>query len=280
MKSVALIVVAGVAAGAFAQPMDGVPTIFLEAPAPNWGAPMNVAYHAGFNQYYSGGGGFPENSGYVYDSGGNLIQNGTLVVDLRALNYNSNTGNLEAVTFAAQGGGGNNGLHTIGLDGGGQYDGTSNIELGAMPGLFGNQTVPSYDPANDVFYSSESGNSAINVVSRATGNLNSSFNVDLSGGRANGTNTIGYDPDEGWIIVADAAADQVHVFDTSGTFIGTSNIPQDIGAAWGFGYTNGQVFVFDGARGGWQGYDIGAVPAPASLALLGLGGLVATRRRR
>ena len=280
MKTIVLTAFAGMAASALAQPIDGVPTIFLEAPTQNWGAPMNVAFDTANNQYYSGGGGFSSNSAMVYDAAGNLLQDASVPIDLRSFYYNPNTADLEAITFAAQGGGGNAGLHSIGLDGGGLYDGTTNIELGAVPGLIDSQTVPGYNAGADVLYSGAAGNSQVNVVSRASGSLNSSFNLDLSGGRANGTNTIGYDANEGWIIVADSNADQIHVFDTSGNFIGTSNIPQDIGGNWGFGYTNGQAFVFDNTRGGWQGYDIGAVPAPASLALLGLGGLVATRRRR
>ncbi len=258
MRKLVLIAAAGTAAIASAQPIDGVPTIFLDAPTQNWGAPMNVAYHPGFDQYYAGGGGFASNTGNVYDAAGNLLLDGTIVVDLRSLNYNPNTGDLEVATFAANGGGNNRGLLSIGLDGGGLYDGTANLELVSLPGLIDGQTVPGYDPANDVFYSGASGNSQVNVVRRSDGSLDSTFNLDLSGGRLNGTNTIGYDPDNDWIIVGDAANDQVHVFDTSGNFIGTSNIPGDIPATWGFGYTNGQVFAFDAALGGWQGFRIKA----------------------
>lgn len=280
MKKIVLIWATTVIASASAQPIDGVPTIFLEAPDPEWGAPMAVAYHPDFDQYYTGGGGLESNSAYVYDSAGNLLQHGAIDLDVRALYYNRNTHNLEAVTFVAQSGGKNAGLYSIGLDGDGRYDGKDNRELATLPGLFNWQTVPGYDPANDVFYSSTERESIVHVVDRADGELNSSFVLALNDDRINSTEAIGYDPNEQWIMVGDAIHDQVHVFDTSGSFIGTSNIPGEMPTTWGFAYANAQVFAYDHVRGGWQGYDIGAVPAPASLALLGLAGLVATRRRR
>ena len=259
--------------------IDGVRTIFLDAPQQNWGQPMNVAYDPNFGQYYSGGGGFTENSGFVYDSAGNLIQDSSVVVDLRAFYHNPNTGLLEAVTFDARGGGSNRGLRAIGLDGSGFYDGTSSPLLSSMPGLIDSQTMPAYNPNANVLYSASFG-SQMNVVDRANGNLLSTVALDLGGGRSNTSYALGYDPNEDWVIVADNNLDEVHVFDSAGAFLGSAAIDIDMTNPYGFGYANGQVFVWDAARVGWQGYTIGAVPAPGVLAILALGPIGLRRRRR
>ena len=257
MKKFGLVVATGLVAGATAQPIDGVRTIFLDSPTQNWGAPMNVAYHPGFDQYYTGGGGFGTNSGAVFDGAGNLVQDSDVVVDLRALNYNANTGELEAATYNAVNGGADYGLYSIGLDGSGHYDATSAELLASVPGLIDSQTMPAYNPDADVFYSGSNGNPNVNVADRSDGSFISSFSLDLNG-RNNSTYAVGYDPDNGWIIIADTGLDQLHVFDTSGNHLGSSNLDMDIAGGYGFGYTNGQAFVWDQSRTGWQGYRIKA----------------------
>lgn len=244
---------------ASAQPLeDAKRTVFLQAAGTNWGQPMNVAWNPVNEVYYGGGGGFTPNDATVWDANGVELQFGDTVIDLRSWYWNSNINGLEAVSYDAQNGGrAQDAIWELEIDGDGLLTGGSTELLPNAPGLFDSQTMPAYSSSENVWYSSTNGGSNVNVVDRADGSLIRSFGLDMSG-RTNSSYGIGYDEDEGWVLIIDAVSDQVHAFDTDGNFIGSSNLDFDYTNLYGFGYANKQVFAWDAGRAGWQGYDIGA----------------------
>lgn len=245
-------------------------TILLPGPA----AESSVAYHPGFDQYYASDIGNPNLPAYVFDNTGALIQTQDPInIDVRAWNYNPSTDMLEVVTYNAVGGGSGYGLIEAQIDGSGFLTGGTSTILATMPGNDGTQTMPAYDPINDRFFSREdSGN--VNIVNRADGSLIGTITLDLATAGAGAITyaAIGYDPSEEWLIVTDATNDTAVIFDTAGNYVGTSALDVNVDSNYRMGYTNHQLFVFDSAQGGYQGYDIGAgiapetVPVPANAA--------------
>lgn len=256
---------------------DGVPTIFLERGPGTGSTPMSVAYHPLFSYYYASNGGNPSFAAWVYDAAGNRIQDlGALGIDARGWNYNPNTGLLEVVAF------GTGGLWEAQVDGSGLLTGVANPLLGSMPGNNGSQTMPAYDPVNDLFYSRNQ-DGLVHRVSRTDGSFIDSFSLDLAAAGVTGGDltsyAIGYDPAFELLIVADATNDRALVFDTAGAFIGASNLAMNVPTGFRMGYANGQIFVFDDSSNGWQGFEV-LIPGPGALALLAVAGLGGRRRRR
>lgn len=262
---------------------NGVPTIYLERGAGSQ-TPMNIAYHPGFDYYYGSNGGNPGYPGWVWNSSGTRIQDLAAVnIDVRSWYYNPNTGQLEVLSYNAMGGGAQRGLIAPGVDGSGLLTGGTTTLMASVPGLISAQTMPAYDPNGDLFYSRDANNATVNVASRATGAFVSSFNLDLASAGVTGGDltdyAMGYDPAFNLLIVTDDPNNRALVFDTNGAYIGASALNVDVPSNYRVGYANGQLFVFDTLRNGWQGYTI-LVPGPGAAALLGLAGLAGRRRRR
>jgi len=216
---------------------------------------MNVAYHPGFEQYYASNGGNPTFGAWVYNKdGGPPIQNTVANIDVRAWNYNPSEDQLEVCSYNAKGGGGANGLIKPGLDGDGLLTGETTVLLASVPGLISTQTMPAYDPGNDVLYSRDRA-ATVNVAERSDGSFVRSF--ELSGAPTLTSYAIGYDEAAKLIIVTTTSGNRALAYDTDGNPAGEWNLDIAVLSSYGMGYTNGQLFAFDSARNGWQGYDLG-----------------------
>jgi hypothetical protein len=259
-------------------PANASRTIFL--PNPPGSAESSVAYHPGFDQYYTSGIGTTGRPGFVYDSTGTLIHTeDPLNIDVRAINFNPNTGLLEVVTFNAVTGGVGRGLIEAELDGSGLYTGGTATLLASMPGNDGNQTMPAYDPARDRFYSRASSNT-VNIVARSDGSLLGTITLDFAtAGVASATFfALGFAPSQDWLIVTDSADNTAVIFDLNGDHVGTSALDVSVPVEYAMGFANGQLFVQTGE--GYQGFDIGAgatsTSPPAAIPTIGTYGLIFT----
>jgi len=243
-----------------------VRTIFLDAGSHSFSVPSTVTYNPTFDQYYASYTGFTGVPAFVFGAtGGSPVQTRMpLNIDPRAWNFNPNAGLLEVVTFSAVTGGAGQGLIEARVDATGMLTGATSTLLPSMPGNDGSQTAPAYDAVRDLFYS-RSSSSTVNVVRRSDGSLAGTIVLDFT---TAGISTVLDDgivfvPEPRWLGVLDDASDSVAFFDLLGKFVGTTALDIMIDStARRPGYTNGQLFVFDGARNGWQGYrvvDIGCV---------------------
>ncbi len=256
-------------------PANAARTILLSGTT---GAQSSVAYHAGFDQYYSAGIGTTSQPGYVSDSSGNLLQTQTpLNIDVRSINFNPNTGLMEVVTFNAVSGGVDRGLIEAQLDGSGLYTGGTATLLASMPGNVGSQSMPAYDPVRDRFYSRGAGN-IVNIVARSDGSLLGTITLDFgaAGGVSATSEVLGFSSTNDRFVVTDSVNDTAVIFDLNGDYLGTSALDVTVPTSYGVGVANDQLFV--ATPSGYQGFDIGLSSSGEATAIptLGVYGLILT----
>jgi hypothetical protein len=258
------------------EPADATPqgtpnpatrTIFLDTDGTGVSVASPVAYDPSFNLYYASGTGNTSTTGFVFDSAGGVPSSTVqpLNIDPRSWVFNANTAQLEVVSFSAVSGGTDRGLIQPGVDASGNLTGATMQLLASMPGLNGSQTAPAYDAVDDVFYSRANSN-GVNVVDRADGSLNGTIALDFTGAGISSVPDDGivYVPSADLLGVVDTATDLAVFFNTDGTFASASQLDIDVtSGSRRPGFANGQLFVFDDSRGGWQGFDL-ALGGPAA----------------
>lgn len=248
-----------ISSGALAAPLNpAVRTIYLD-PNHNFSVASSVAYHPGFDQYYTSDTGNSSYPGFVFSNlGGAAVQTLTpLGIDARSWFYNANTAQLELSSYNACCTG--VGIVAPTVDAGGLLTGAHPVVLAApVSGLPSSQSAPSYNPTLDVLYARVSGDN-VNVVKRSDGTLDSTIVLDFAsaGGLSASGEVVVYISEENALGVLDTNADDLVVFDLSGAYLGRVNLDIDVTSASSRpGYTNGQLFVFDASRSGWQGYQV------------------------
>ncbi len=253
---------------------------------------MAVAYDPTNSQYYGGGGGNPTCNGIVWGATGSVLQNFIPInVDIRGVNYNSNTGRIETLGYGSASGYGSaagyGGLRQMGLNGSGLYTGANSLLLAQLSGITDDQSVAAYDAVRDVFYSTANQSPTVRIASHSTGLAVGS--ITLTGHSLSNVmlDAIGYDAVNDVLVEYDYAANQALVFGIGGAFIGASQLSgSGYDHNYAMSYTNGMLFVGKGSGGGYEGFRIleagSKVPEPTSsaLVLLALGAGVAVRRRR
>lgn len=251
------LLVVGVSGNAFAQVLtDAVPTITLVVENGESG----VAYHPEFGYYYAAEIGNLDRPAWVFDIDGNLIHTEDPInIDIRSLNYNPNTGLMEAVSYNALNGGTDRGLINAELDGSGLFTAGTATLLATMPGNLSSQTMPAYDAARDRFYSRDNSNS-VNIVDRSDGSLLGNITLDFATAGAGSVTeyAIGYAPSQDWLIVTDDTNNTAVVFDINGDYVGTSNLTGDVPEDYDMGFANNQLFFYDSSSDFYRGFDIGA----------------------
>lgn len=253
----------------------GIETITLSLSGVNGSTPMNIAWHPGFQQYYGGRGGSSSYSGRVWNSSGSIVQTLTPInTDLRSFFYNSNTGNLENVTYAAYYS--SSGYRTVGLDANGLFTGSYTNFSVTLSGLPSDQAAPAYDAGRNLLYGFESG-STVKAVSPTTGLVVSTVTLDLTaaGSPTLPTHVIGYDSSNDALITytTTGGARALAFNPTTGAFVASISLPGTVPSPgeWRMGYANHQLFVYDSGIDSFRGYQITAIPEPGTIALLGVG---------
>jgi len=266
----------------------GVESITLSMSSVAGSTPMNIAWHPVFQQYYGGRGGNSGYGGRVWSASGSVVQTlEPINTDLRSFFYNSNTGNLENITYAAYSS--SAGYRTVGLDAGGQFTGSYTDFSVVLSGLPSSQVAPAYDAARNLLYAYDSG-ATVKTVNPATGAVVSTITLDLAsaGSPSIPAYVIGYEPTYDALITytTTGGARALAFNPTTGAFIASISLPGALPAPgdWRMGYANHLLFVYDSGIDGYRGYEITSIPEPGTLALLGLGvaivGIGYYRRRR
>ena len=254
---------------------NAIPTISLQGSVGVFVG--NVAYHPGFDQYYSGELGTNTRPVQVWDSSGNLLQTANPSNSpWCGFHFNPTTNRIEFTTFNATAGNGvSTGLFEMGLDGSGLYNDLNTNILPSVPGIGDSQPNAAYDPLRDRLYTIP-GTNIVNVSSHTNGLLITTIALDTATAGV-GINEltedgIGFDPINDVFVSLHALTGQAMVFGIDGSFLGASTLPGSLPTRFNIGYDNGQLFVRQGTDyNGFRIFGAAAVPEPTTLALMGLG---------
>lgn len=249
--------------------------------------PMNIAWHPDYQLYYGGRGGNSSYGGRVWSSSGAIVQTlAPINTDLRSFFYNSTSGKLENVAYAAYGSA--SGYRTVGLDANGQFTGSyTNIGV-TLSGLQSDQVAPAFDAGRNLLYAFNGG-ATVKAISASTGLVTSTITLDLTAAGSPGLPdyVIGYEPTYDALITytTTGGARALAFNPTTGAFITSVTLPGTVPAPsdWRMGYANHLLFIYDSEVDGFRSFEITAIPEPGTLALLALGlalvGVVSWRRR-
>ena len=281
----------GPSAGAPAVLSTAQPTLSLPL-LPATGQAMTVTWHTGFNQYYGIFGASVENPATVWDVSGTRLQ--TLspsgFSSVYSIFYNANTNAVEMSFYNSQA----SGLYALGLDGSGLFTGARTKVITSLPGLPDKWAMPCYDGGRDRLYSRPFFGPQQDIwgTDRTTGAYVGTVSLDLATPAPVTlvSQVSAYDPLEDVFVNVDmsagAGAARALVHEMNGAFVGAAALPGiTVQAGYGFGYANGQLFIYDQSQNAWQGFRVfgtDIIPEPISMIFFGTGlvGVLGYARRR
>jgi hypothetical protein len=254
---------------------EAVPEVKIPLAKAATSRPMTVAYVPFHKRYYIADGGLAAPPGdpmggqspseiHVYDENGNYLSSAKPGLDNRSIYYNTNTHQLESITYNISSEAGFSpatGIFSLVLN--------SKAISGHNP-AFGNAgTMPSYDADRNVYYAKQNRSNLVRIVDpkkrEAVGEIK--LDIEAAGVKFDEISHffVAYTGIKGEeLALLDIDHKAVLVFDLDGKFIGKSALPSTLKLRSqnhinGAGYSNGLFFIFaesEGEFGTYYGFKI------------------------
>lgn len=245
--------------------------------------PMTVAYVPNVKRYYIADGGLGPLPGdpeittspsqiHVYSEKGDYLNSAKPGFDNRSIYYNTDTRQLETVTYdisANAGFGPNTGIFALELTESGDLKGTSTEISGYNPAFGSPHTMPTYDPVSKHYFAKQGRSNMVLVVELPKREEVGEIALDLAAAEAAFDDItdyyVAYTGVSGEdLAVLDVDHKAVLVFDLKGKFVAKSSLPPTMklhaqNHISGLGYTNNMFFVYlenEGEFGTYYGFKI------------------------
>jgi len=245
--------------------------------------PFTVAHIPGFKRYYIADGGlapmgseteapYSKSQIHAYDEDGKYVNSSRPGYDNRSIYYNSNTHQLETITYNISSDLGfapNSGIFSIHLTEAGDLKDSSD-EISQFNPAFGDSaTIPSYDAEHKRYYAKQAhGNNVFIVDPNSREKIGViTLELDKAGAAHDDVSDsfIAYTAVKGEeFALLDVDHKTVLMFDITGKFVGKSALPKTLKLRannhyTGLGYANQMLFVFhepEGEFGTYYGFKI------------------------
>lgn len=245
--------------------------------------PFTVAYVPKFKHYYIADGGlapmgneseapYSKSQIHAYDENGKYINSSRPGYDNRSLYYNTNTNQLETVTYNISSDLGfapNSGIFSIHLSESGELLDASD-EISQFNPAFGDSaTVPSYDAENKRYFAKQTHGNKVFIVDPKSREKVSvvTLEIDKAGAAHDDISDsfVAYTAISGEeLALLDVDHKAVLLFDITGKYVGRSELPKTLKLRAnnhysGFGYVNQMFFVYhepEGEFGTYYGFKI------------------------
>ncbi len=240
--------------------------------------PMTVAYIPSFKRYYIADGGLaPQASEFesatskslihAYSDDGKYLQSVKAGYDNRSIYYNTNSHQLETITYNISSDAGfspNTGIFSIDLAEDGSMKETSTDVSGFNPAFGHSGTMPSYDADTNHYYAKQGRSNLVFVVDSKSREKVAEIALDLAKAGAAYDDVsdlyIAYSGKKGEeLVLLDIDHKAALVFNLSGQFVGKSELPKTLKLHAqnhynGLGYANDMLFVYNENEGEFGTY--------------------------
>ncbi len=245
--------------------------------------PMTVAYLPGNQHYYIADGGLApmgsefeapisKSEVHAYTATGQYVNSAKPGFDNRSLYYNANSKKLETITYnisTAAGFSPNTGIFSLDVDDKGEVLTTSSDIHQFNPAFGDAGTMPSYDPATNLYYAKQEHGNLVFVVDAKQREKLKEIKLDFSKAQVVHDDVsdhfvafTGVDGNELALLDVDHKA--VLIFDLNGHYVGKSALPKTMKLRShnhfnGAGYSNGMLFVYhenEGEFGTYYGFKV------------------------
>lgn len=240
--------------------------------------PMTVAYVPDFHRYYIADGGLGPIPGdmdiavsrsqiHVYGAAGEFLQSAKPGYDNRSIYFNTNTRQLESITYNISSAAGftpNTGIFALDLSENGDLKETSSQIFAFNPAFGDAATMPTYDAEGKRYFAKQERSNIVWIVALDQREKVAEIRLDLPTAGALhddiSDHYVAYTGISGEeLVVLDVDHKAALVFDLKGKLVGKSKLPPAMKLRAqnhfnGLGYANGMLFVYHEAEGEFGTY--------------------------
>lgn len=245
--------------------------------------PMTVAYHPALMHYYVADGGLApmgseweapisKSQVHAFNAEGKYVNSASPGYDNRSIYYNSNTGNIETITYnisSKYGFAPNTGMYALKLAETGKITDASTEIMQFNPAFGDSFTMPTYDAANNLYLAKQHRSNKVFIVDTKKREPIGEITLDITKAGAKSDDIsdsfVAYTGVKGEeLALLDLDHKAILIFDLSGKFIAKSLLPKGIKLRAknyynGLGYANDMFFLYnegEGEFGTYHGYRI------------------------